>query len=183
MENSLKAVFVIAATLAVAQAGSLSGRRIPSFSLPDSQAVYHDILDYRGKVLLVEVMQTNCPHCQELSAQLEKVNEKYGEKLPILAIVVPPDSVQTVAPFITRFHIRYPVLFDCGQATAAMLKVTPTNPQVHFPHLLLVDKRGMIVDDFDSEHDDAVLTGPGLMERIDKFVADAAAMGAAKKAK
>ena len=44
-------------------AQDLAGRRAPSFSLPDSKLVQHDILDYRGKWLIVDFMKTDCPHC------------------------------------------------------------------------------------------------------------------------
>ena len=39
-------------------AGALSNRRAPGFSLPDSTMKQHDPLDYRGKILLLEFMQT-----------------------------------------------------------------------------------------------------------------------------
>lgn len=154
-------------------AGPLSGRRIPSFTLPDSNANYHDILDYRGKVVLVEVMQTNCPHCQKLVAQLEKVQEKYGSRVPILSIVVPPDNSDSVKQFAARYHIRYPILFDCGQVTASLVKATPANPKVSFPHLFLVDGSGIIREDYEGEKDEEFLSGSGLFQSIDKLLAGA----------
>lgn len=167
------ACFTVAA--ACAFAGSLSGRRVPSFALPDSNANYHDILDYRGKVVLVEVMQTGCVHCQELAAHLEKVQDKYGDTVPILSIVVPPDNAQTVRQYAIHFHVRYPILFDCGQTAAVLMKATPAHPNVNFPHLFLVDKSGMIREDYDWESGKSVLTGPGLFQSIDKLLAGAPA--------
>jgi hypothetical protein len=48
---------------AAAWAGPLAGRRVASFTLPDSQGRYHDVLDYRGRLLLIDIMKTDCPHC------------------------------------------------------------------------------------------------------------------------
>jgi peroxiredoxin len=110
MKKVVLTILCMAVSMTALSAGPLSGRRIPSFTLPDSNANYHDILDYRGKVVLVEVMQT----------QLEKVQEKYGSKVPILSIVVPPDNSDSVKQFAARYHIRYPILFDCGQVTASL---------------------------------------------------------------
>lgn len=163
------------AAMAAVCAGPLSGRRVPSFALPDAKTVYYDILDYRGKVVLVELMQTNCPHCQSLVAPLEKVYAKYGSSVQILSIVVPPDNADTVKQFIARYQIQYPILFDCGQATAALLKVSPANPKVTFPQLLLVDKAGMIREDYEGSRDEAFLTGPGLFQSIDKLLGGAPA--------
>ena len=38
-------------------------RRAPGFSLPDVNTEQHDLADYRGKVVILEFMQTTCPHC------------------------------------------------------------------------------------------------------------------------
>ena len=146
----------------------LTGRRIPSFTLPDSRRVYHDILDYRGQVVLVEVMQTHCPHCQSLAERLEAVQTRFAGKLRMLAIVLPPDTADTVRTFVERYHVRYPVLFDCGQATAALLMAGPENPRITFPHVFLVDRQGMITDHFDGVKEQAVLDGPEFIDRIEK---------------
>jgi len=171
MKNTILTLFLLACAAASLSAGPLSDRRIPSFTLPDVNATYHDILDYRGKVVVVEVMQTTCAHCQAMVPILEKVQNKYGSRLAILTIVVPPDNMDTVKEFATRFRVTYPILFDCGQAAAALLKVTPQNPKVDFPHLFLVDSKGMIREDFDWVLDEAALTGNGLFESIDKILA------------
>lgn len=180
MKKTILTLCLFVAAAASVSAGSLSGRRVPSFALPDSNATYHDILDYRGKVVLIEVMQTTCAHCQSMVPILDKVQEKYGDKVAILSLVVPPDNVNTVKDYSVRFRVRYPILFDCGQATAILLKATPQNPKVAFPHIFLVDAKGMIRDDFEWEEDQAALTGNGLFDSIDKILP--AAAGAPAKA-
>jgi hypothetical protein len=80
-----------------------------------------------------------------------------------------------VKQFITRFHVRYPILFDCGQATATLLKISPANPKVSFPQVLLVDKSGMIRQDYEGEKDEAFLSGQELFQGIDKLLAGSAA--------
>src|SRR5262245_28188698 len=109
---------VFSATLA---AGPLSGRRAPGFALPDVNFNYHDLYDYRGKVVLLEVMRTNCPVCNTFQKTLEKVRAKFGTKVQILTIVVPPDTTATVGQFIAQHNVKTPILFDMGQATASYL--------------------------------------------------------------
>jgi hypothetical protein len=60
-------------------------------------------------------------------------------------------------------------VFDSGQMIASYLRVTPTNPQVHFPHLFLIDKAGEIRNDFDGTEDKA-MTMEGLSAEIDKLL-------------
>src|ERR1700686_4269966 len=61
--------------------GDLSGRRAPGFSLPDLHARQHDLQDYHGKIVLVDIIQTTCPHCARLAEILERVHGKYGDKV------------------------------------------------------------------------------------------------------
>ena len=79
----LTTTLVAATSLAVA--GDLSGRRAPGFSLPDSQLRQHDLQDYRGKFVLLDVIQTGCPACRAFAAVLEQVKAKYAGRLATLA--------------------------------------------------------------------------------------------------
>lgn len=139
------------AVLATVSAGPLSGRRAPSFALPDSTTKYYDILDYRGRVVLVDIMQTRCPHCVALSKTLEQVKAKYGPKIQVLSIVTPPDNAQTVATFAGETKVSSPILFDCGQVAAIYLKVGPRNPSISVPHLFFIDGNGIIQEDIGGE--------------------------------
>lgn len=164
----------LGAILAVAplSAGKLSGRRAPSFALPDSKGKFIDILDYRGKPLLIDVMQTGCPHCQTLAKTLERIKAKYGARINILAIVNPPDTPQTVAQYIARYRVAYPILFDFGTTSANYMQATPQNSTIDLPHLFVVDRNGMIVEDYGwSEETKPYLEGDALFGVIDKLLA------------
>jgi len=154
-------------------AGPLAGKRVASFTLPDSQGRYHDVLDYRGKVLLIDIMKTDCPHCIPFARTLEKARERYGDRIRILAIVNPPDNQQTVASFVARQKVSYPILFDFGQAVAAMLQITPQNPTIKLPTLLIVDPEGIIREDlvYDETRKN-VFEGDGLFRILDKLLAE-----------
>ena len=141
-------MLAILAALALAAQTPRPLRRAPSFTLPDWRTHYYDVLDYRGKPLIVEIMATACPHCQALAVTLEKVAKHYGDKISILSVVVPPDNQSTVRPFIQRFGVTHPILFDCGQMTASYFNATPDNPHIDVPHLFFIDKDGFIRDDF-----------------------------------
>ena len=60
-------------TLILASAGVLSAqpaRRAPGFSLPDLDYKQYDLADYRGKVVVLDIIQTACPKCIELTRTL-----------------------------------------------------------------------------------------------------------------
>lgn len=125
-------------------------RRAPGFALlemPGAERT-HDLADYRGKVVLIDIMQTTCPHCQTLSRTLERMKAKFGASLVVLSIVLPPDNAETAARYIAAHKISSPVLFDCGQMAASYLQVKPSNPHVDLPHLFVIDTQGMIQADY-----------------------------------
>lgn len=173
MLKHVAALFVVLGT--ALPAGPLAGKRIASFTLPDSQARYHDVLDYRGKVLLVDIMKTDCPHCGVFSRVLERVKSRYGNRLNVLSIVNPPDNQQTVAAYVARHKITTPVLFDFGQAVAAMLHITPRNPSIKLPTLLIVAPDGIIREDlvYDDSRKD-IFEGDGLFHILDRILAESA---------
>lgn len=161
--------------------GELSGRRAPGFSLPDLHGQQHDLQDYRGRVLLIDIIQTTCPHCQQLAGVLEKVGAKYGGKVAVLSIAIPPDSQTSVAHFVAERKVTTPVLFDCGQVSASYLKATPQNPRVNVPHVFLIDGQGMIRSDFGYEFDTRnIFEGDGLNLEIDRLLAGPAPAKAKK---
>lgn len=155
--------------------GELSNRRAPGFSLPDSQFRQYDLADYRGKVVVLEIMRTNCPSCQKLAVTLERVRAKYGVKIQVLTVVNPPDTQSTVAQFAATFGVKTPILFDSGQMSASYLRATPQNPTVHVPHLFLIDGNGMIRNDFAySDATKSIFEGDGLYAELDRLTGTAA---------
>jgi peroxiredoxin len=160
-------------------AGEFSNRRAPSFSLPDSNTRQHDILDYRGKVLLIDFMQTKCPTCQELTKMFEaKLKPKFGDRVAILSIVVPPDTMDLVKKYIEVFKVSSPILFDSGQVAGSYVLATPQRPQMYFPHLFLIDAKGQIRNDWQftapKQYPD-VVSGDRLIAEIEKLLAETAA--------
>jgi peroxiredoxin len=153
--------------------GDLSNRRAPGFALPDpSYEHYYDLQDYAGKVVLIDIMSTRCPHCLLTSTTLEQVKARYGDKIAILEVVLPPDNQATVSKFIEINKVTVPVVCDMGQMTASYFKATPATMQhIEVPHLFLIDKKGTIRNDFGyDETTRNVFEGEGLFAEIDKLL-------------
>jgi peroxiredoxin len=164
---------LVASGLALAASGDLSNRRAPGFALPDpAYHHYYDLQDFAGKVVVIDIMSTRCPHCLLLSSMLEQVKARYGDKVAILEVVLPPDNLDTVSKFVTTNNITVPVVCDMGQMTASYFNATPsTMSEISVPHLFLIDKQGMIRNDFAYEESTlAVFEGAGLFPEIDKLL-------------
>lgn len=163
---------LLAASLCCAQ--GLSNRRAPSWNLPDSNLKHYDVLDYRGKWLVLDFMITNCPHCKTLSGILEQVQSKYSGKLAVLSVTItPPEDQRSVAAYIKENKISNPILFDMGQVAAMYLMITPQKPTFDTPHLFIIDPNGTIVRDWGYGDSTKTLmegTGAGLFKELDALI-------------
>ncbi len=162
-----------ACSITLGASGELSNRRAPGFALPDpSYEHYHDLQDYAGKVVVIDIMSTRCPHCLLLSTTLEQVKARYGDKVAILEVVLPPDNQATVSKFIQTNNVTVPVLADMGQMTASYFKATPSSmSQIGVPHLFLIDQKGIIRNDFGyDESTRPIFEGAGLFAEIDRLL-------------
>jgi peroxiredoxin len=128
--------------------GLLSGRRAPSFDLPDAKMKSYDILDYRGRWLLLDFMKTDAPASKALSKELGQLKARLGAKVAILQIVLPPDNTATAAKYAADIKTSLPILFDSGQTGMWYFKVTPEHPQFDSPHLFAINPQGMLVRDW-----------------------------------
>lgn len=152
---------------ATAFVAAAADRRAPGFSLVDSKGIEHDLGDYRGKVVLLAFIQTTCPHCASFAEKLQETQEKYGNKIAVLAIVTPPDDPGKVKEFIAGHKVGFPVLFDSGQMSYSYV----LTPNLTFPRLYLIDGAGTIR----AEHEYSPLTqeifeGSGLGPAIDRLL-------------
>jgi peroxiredoxin len=147
MKMQKLAIFLTAvATIVLGQ--GLSGRRAPSFALPDSTMKSYDILDYRGRWLLLDYMKTDQPGSKPLSKELGQLKARLGAKVAILQIVLPPDNTATVAKYVADTKTTIPILFDSGQSGMWYFKVTPEHPRFDSPHLFAINPQGMLVRDW-----------------------------------
>ena len=141
-------VCVLAFAASLMASGELSGRRAPGFSLMDVNFKQHDPQDYRGKILLVEIIKTSCEHCADFAPILEEIVSKYHGRVAALTIVNPPDTLETVRKYIADHKVTVPVLYDTGQVSISYFKATPQNPDIHVPHLFIIDAQGIIQNDY-----------------------------------
>jgi peroxiredoxin len=165
----IAASLLLLSTLASAQ--GLINRRAPSFSLPDSNFTQFDILDYRGKWLLIEFMMTgdqNCPLCKDITKKLDALQAKHGAKLAVLSIAnTPPETQDTIKKFVAETKTKTPILFDASMVAMAYFKATPARPAIDTGHVFAIDPSGTIVQDWVQ----TLVLAPAFSSDVDKLVA------------
>jgi peroxiredoxin len=157
------ALLIAAAALTAAD----MNRPMQRFLLPDVTGHDHDSLEWKGKPMILEFMSTTCPHCGAFTSVLKQVQQKYGNRVVIIAMVNPPDSPANVAQFIRDHHITYPILLDAGRAAYAYIR----KQTFDIPYIFLIDASGTIRESFEYSATTADLFyGNALFPHIDSLL-------------
>jgi peroxiredoxin len=169
--RKLLTFLICAAAIASAQ----GPRRAPGFALPDIQMLtghngrFHDLADYRGKIVVLEFFQTTCPHCAAFADILAQVPARYGDKVAIVAVAnLSTDTPQMVDQYVIGHKISYPVLLDQGQM---MFSYIQSPGHADLPRVYLIDTNGYIRGDYvygPMSRD--VFEGKGLFAELDKIL-------------
>lgn len=173
--RTLLAVLLCAAALS----GAEPGQRAPGFALMDSRGEIVDLYDFRGKPVILEFMNTGCPHCAQFVGVLAKVQAKYGDKVGIIAVANPPDNPSSVGKFAAGHNIKYPILFDAGQAAYSYVRTM----KFDLPQVYLIDPNGIIFNKYSySVLTKSIFEGDGMLGEIERLFASQGKMPAPKAA-
>ena len=116
-----------------AQSGGVSlalGTKGPTAELEDLEGNAVSLLDYveAGKPAVLEFWATWCEQCEALQPQFDKLQERYGEQVSVVAIAVGvSQSVRRVRRHIADHDPGYPYLFDKRGAAVRAYNATTTS--------------------------------------------------------
>jgi len=148
--------------------GQGAPRRAPSFCLVDTTGQWRDLIDYRGKAVIIEFMQTTCPHCATFATKLQAIQQKYAGKVQVISIaLMPQDNPQTLMEYVKGHNVPYPVLLDMGQVAASYVQTG----NLHFPNVYLLDGTGMIRGHWEEGPlAKDIFEGNGLTKEVDRVL-------------
>jgi thiol-disulfide isomerase/thioredoxin len=107
---------------------------------------------YRGKVVALAFIHTTCPHCQHLTQVLNPIAHDYAPRgVQVLACAFNDGAEQLLPAFLTEFHPTFPVGWINGAAVNVYLQYSEMNPMGFVPHMVFLDRRGMIRADIPGE--------------------------------
>lgn len=109
------------------------------FTLPDLQGNAVGLSDLRGQVVLLNFWATWCPPCRAEMPSMQALYKDYREKgFTILAISSDVEGKGSVAPFVERLDLTFPVLLDPRSVVGTRLQV------LGIPTSYLLDKQGRL---------------------------------------
>jgi cytochrome c biogenesis protein CcmG, thiol:disulfide interchange protein DsbE len=96
------------------------------------------LVDYRGKVVVLNYWASWCTPCRQESPLLERWHERISARGGTVLGVDSLDVTADARAFIHRFRLSYPILRDRDGTTQKRFGVTG------YPETLVVDRRGRI---------------------------------------
>jgi peroxiredoxin len=133
-------------------------RPAPEFAIHMADGSNKLLSSYRGKVVVLALMQTGCPHCQHFAQQLGIYQREYGPKgVQVLGAVFDTGAKAGLQHFIDQFARGFPVGYSDEATVMSWLK-QPVEQGYFVPILAFINRRGQIA----SQHmgDDILFQDP-----------------------
>jgi len=100
---------------------------------------------YRGKIVVLEVLLTTCPHCQRCASVMQKVVPEYkAHGVEALGAAINDEARMDLLRFEMGAGSRFPIGIADRNKAYAFLEADPNKGPVYFPQLLLIDRKGVI---------------------------------------
>jgi peroxiredoxin len=120
----------------------------PDFSLTTLEGETLTLSDLKGQVVLLDFWATWCPPCREEIPGFIALQEKYGDRgLTVVGISVDDAGRETVAAFVEKNKMNYPIVMSDGKVEEAY------GPIMGIPTTFLIEQRGRIVGKYVGYHD------------------------------
>jgi peroxiredoxin len=166
-------------SLAIAAAAAEVPRRAPEFAfqVPGGNQVL--LSQYRGKVVLIEMLYTTCPHCQTSARTISQMYRELGPRgFQPLGVAFNDMASMLVPEFIKQFQPNFPVGYSGRDPVLAFLQ-HPTILRFVVPQMVLIDRRGMIRGQTPADGDEKFYEEKSLRQKIEALLSESA--GAPRK--
>ncbi|MDX1980712.1 MAG: TlpA disulfide reductase family protein [Bryobacteraceae bacterium] len=164
--------------------GASIPRAVPAFKFHLTDGTPVELSKYRGKVCVVEFLFTTCPHCQETSKVMSKLNAELGPKgFQPLGVAFNENAIMLLPDFIRSFGVNYPTGVAPREKVLEFLGHTSTT-RLMVPQVAIIDRKGMIRFQSSVEGDENLHGEMSLRQKIQMLLAEGGtAPAAAKKSK
>ena len=134
------AFLLLAASLAL-RAQGLVPRPAPELKIVEASGKSTMLSSYRGRVVLLAFISTQCVHCQAASRVFEQLAQEFTGRLQVAEVAF--DERADTAAFTKRFGLTFPVGASSSDAAHAFLGVT-AGMRVGTPQVVAIDRNGVI---------------------------------------
>jgi peroxiredoxin len=116
-------------------------RPAPELRIVEASGRIATLSGYRGHVVLVAFISTQCGHCQAASQVFEQFSHEFANKVQIVEVAF--DERADLAAFTRRFGLTFPVGSGTSSAARAFLGIS-AGARMGIPQVVAIDGRGII---------------------------------------
>lgn len=151
MKTAARFLLVLFTVLATGPAGAAWARNAPDFSLPGVNGKTITLSSYRGKYVVVDFIQTACPHCQVAAKVLEKFYKEHPNRLAVISISHDAGGMDAIRQYTKEHGLTYPVVLGDRKVAQDYLGVSPQRPSFQVPVFFFIGPSGQILEERSAE--------------------------------
>jgi peroxiredoxin len=96
---------------------------------------------WRGRIVLLAFISTECPHCQRVSVVLEQLSHEFAGKLQVAEVAF--NQGADSAAFAKRFGLSFPMGASTSDAAHDFLGIE-RGARLGTPQVVIIDRAGVI---------------------------------------
>jgi peroxiredoxin len=126
-------------------ATALVPRKSPELKFLDPSGKETRLSSFKGKVVVIEFLLANCPHCQRVARTINKLYSELGPRgfQPIGIVFDNGISGPVVTNFVHDFKITFPVGYTSSDKVDIYLGRAATE-RFQVPQMVVIDRAGVI---------------------------------------
>ncbi len=132
---------LLAGSLALMAQGPVP-RPAPELKIVEASGKATMLSSYRGKVVLLAFISTQCGHCQAASRVFEQLSHEFSGRLQVAEVAAFGETAD-IAAFEKRFGLTFPVGTGTSDAAHDFLGIA-RGTRLGTPQVVVIDRRGVI---------------------------------------
>jgi peroxiredoxin len=122
-------------------AQGLVPRRAPELRIVQASGKTTMLSGYRGRIVLLAFISTECPHCQRASGVFEQLSHEFAGKVQVAEVAF--DENADTAAFAKSFGLSFPVGAGTTDVAHDFLGIE-RGARLGTPQVVAIDKAGVI---------------------------------------
>lgn len=129
------------------------GKPAPAFSVQQLKGPAIPLSQFKGKVVALAFIDTECPHCQHLTGVLNQIAKEYaGKGVQFVECAFNDAAMQRLPWFIQNFQPSATIGYSQRDPVLNYLSYSILKP-LYVPHMVFLDRNGIVRGDFAGESD------------------------------
>lgn len=130
--------------LCFAAAAAEIPRPSPEFVIRMAPGGQSLVSQYKGKILVLFLVNTTCAHCQTMTPKMSAIQSEYGARgVQVVGVAFNPMANMLVGDFIKHYRPNFPVGWSDREPVYEYLQHSPVM-QMYVPILVFIDRQGVI---------------------------------------